>query len=205
MMSLEEIIFSKMKMILYRIMMPLEDIIISKVKILYRTVMPLQEIGDILRICYYVIVLYISLQQFFDEFEIAVVSCPCLSRPPYDFAAVGLSGNTGILQMGDINNIIPIPQTDLIFDIQSILSSYCYDFFVIGSGFAAKPLMPYNGYLIINAIISANFTNVINNSCIVYEDANTGQRISQIINDPNQIKCSMLGNFYFSEGRRGMV
>ncbi|XP_050451605.1 ester hydrolase C11orf54 homolog [Cataglyphis hispanica] len=149
-------------------------------------------------------ILYNALHQFFDEFEIAVVSCPCLTKPPYGFAAAGLSGNTGILQMGDVGNFISIPQTNLIFDIQSILSSYYYDFFVVGSGFAAKPFMPYNGHLIINAILSANSTNVINNGSIVYENADTGQKISQIINDPNQMKC-VLGNFYFSEGKPGMV
>ncbi|XP_029674839.1 ester hydrolase C11orf54 homolog [Formica exsecta] len=107
--------------------------------------------------------------------------------------------------MGDVHNIAPISQTDLIFDIRPILSSYCYDFFVIGSGFAAKPSMPYNGHLTINAIISANPTNILNNSRIVYEDANTERIRSQTVNDPNQIKCSMFGNFFFSEGRRGMM
>ncbi|XP_029674834.1 ester hydrolase C11orf54 homolog isoform X2 [Formica exsecta] len=150
-------------------------------------------------------VLYVALHPFFDEFEIAVVSCPCLTRPPYNLAADGLSSNTGILHMGGINNLSPIPRTDLIFDIQYILSRYCYDVFVIGSGYATKPFMPYNGHLTINAIVSENPTNVINNSCISYEDASTGLNKLKIINDPNQMKCSMLGTFFFSEGRRGMV
>ncbi|XP_050451894.1 ester hydrolase C11orf54 homolog isoform X2 [Cataglyphis hispanica] len=149
-------------------------------------------------------VLYDALHQLFDEFEIEIVSCPCLTKPPYNFAADGLSGNTGILQMGDIDNFCPFPRKNLIFDIQHILSKYYDDIFVIGSGFAAKPFMPYNGHLIINAIVSANPINVINNSCIItHEDG--GLRRSEIIDDPNQMKCSIMGNFFFSEGKRGMV
>lgn len=41
----------------------------------------------------YDIVLYVGLHQLFDEFEINVVSCPCLTRPPYNLAAVGKKYN----------------------------------------------------------------------------------------------------------------
>ncbi|XP_050451896.1 ester hydrolase C11orf54 homolog isoform X4 [Cataglyphis hispanica] len=127
-----------------------------------------------------------------------------LFTPTLEYIKNGLSGNTGILQMGDIDNFCPFPRKNLIFDIQHILSKYYDDIFVIGSGFAAKPFMPYNGHLIINAIVSANPINVINNSCIItHEDG--GLRRSEIIDDPNQMKCSIMGNFFFSEGKRGMV
>ncbi|KAL6437417.1 hypothetical protein ACFW04_005131 [Cataglyphis niger] len=148
-------------------------------------------------------VLYVALNPFFEEFEIAVISCLCLTREPYNLAAAGLSGNTGILKMGNFKNFYPRPRTDFAFDIQQILSSCSNDVFVIGSGFAAKPSMSYNGNLTMNAVVSANPTNVINNSCIAYENA--GEIRLEIINDPNQIKCSLLGHFFFNEGKRGPV
>lgn len=39
------------------------------------------------------IVLYAGLHQLFDEFEIKIAKCPCLTRPPYNLAAVGKKRN----------------------------------------------------------------------------------------------------------------
>ncbi|KAL6437406.1 hypothetical protein ACFW04_005120 [Cataglyphis niger] len=147
-------------------------------------------------------IFYDELNPYFEEFEIEVVSCPCLTRSPYNLAAAGLSGNTGILELGTFDNFYPNPRTDLAFDIQHMLSRCNNDVFVIGSGFATQPSMPYNGHLTMNAVISANPTNVINNSCIAYEVVTDELRL-QIINDTNQIKCSLFGQFFFSKGKRG--
>ncbi|KAL6437400.1 hypothetical protein ACFW04_005114 [Cataglyphis niger] len=147
--------------------------------------------------------LYVALNPYFKEFEIAVVSCPCLTREPYNLAAAGLSGNTGILELGTFDYFYPSPQTDFVFDIRYILSRCNNDVFVIGSGFAAQPSMPCNGHLTMNAVISANPTNVINNSCIAYEIAD--ELKLEVINDHNEIKCSLFGQFFFSEGKRGPV
>ncbi|XP_050451322.1 ester hydrolase C11orf54 homolog isoform X3 [Cataglyphis hispanica] len=149
-------------------------------------------------------VLYDALNPYFEEFEIAVVSCPCLTRAPYNLAAAGLSGNTGILELGDFDNFYPRPRTNFAFNIQDILSRYNYDVFVIGSGFATQPSMPYNGHLTMNAVVSANHRNVINRSCIAYEVVVNELRLN-IINDHNQIKCCLVGQFFFSEGKRGSV
>ncbi|KAL6437409.1 hypothetical protein ACFW04_005123 [Cataglyphis niger] len=149
-------------------------------------------------------VLYVGLNPYFEEFEIAVVSCPCLTREPYNLAAAGLSGNTGILQIGFFENFRPRPRTNYAYNIYEILSRCNYDAFVIGSGFAAQPSMSYNGHLTMNAVVSTNDRNIINNSCIAYQHT-TGQRRLEIINDHDQIKCSIHGNFFFSEGKRGPV
>ncbi|KAL6437397.1 hypothetical protein ACFW04_005111 [Cataglyphis niger] len=150
-------------------------------------------------------VLYVALNPFFEKFEIEVVSCPCLTKEPYNLAAAGLSGNTGILQMGDFNNFYPRPRMNNVYNMYDILSKYSYDVFVIGSGFATQPFMPYNGHLTMNAIVSANHRIFNNNSCIAYKDVSTGQKKLKIINDYNQIKCCLFGHFFFSEGKRGPV
>ncbi|XP_050451320.1 ester hydrolase C11orf54 homolog isoform X1 [Cataglyphis hispanica] len=148
-------------------------------------------------------VLYDALNPYFEEFEIAVVSCPCLTRAPYNLAAAGLSGNTGILELGDFDNFYPRPRTNFAFNIQDILSRYNYDVFVIGSGFATQPSMPYNGHLTMNAVVSTNHRNIINNSCIAFKRDNEFRVVN--INGHNQIKCCLFGHFFFSEGKRGPV
>ncbi|KAL6418698.1 hypothetical protein ACFW04_011865 [Cataglyphis niger] len=150
-------------------------------------------------------VLYVALNPYFEEFEIAVVSCPCLNKAPYNLAAAGLSGNTGILKIGTLKNFYPTPRTNYAYNIYDILSRCNDDVFVIGSGFAARPYMSYDGQLTMNAVVSTNDRNIINNSCIAYQHTRTGQKRFEIINDPNQIKCSLFGQFFFSGGKRGPV
>ncbi|KAL6437396.1 hypothetical protein ACFW04_005110 [Cataglyphis niger] len=149
-------------------------------------------------------ILYVALNPYFEELEIEVVSCPCLTRAPYNLAAAGLSGSTGILRIGTFDNFYPRPRTYKVYNIHDRLSRCNNDFFVIGSGFATQPWMPYNGHLTMNAVVSANSRNVINNSCIAYEVV-TNELIMQTINDRNQIKCCLFGQFFFSEGKRGPV
>ncbi|XP_025270531.1 ester hydrolase C11orf54 homolog isoform X2 [Camponotus floridanus] len=140
-------------------------------------------------------VLYIGLHQLFDEFEIKIASCPCLTRPPYNLATV---------VTGTVRNLVPAPILNSTYNIRRLLLQRCNNFFVIGAGYAAKESMPANGHFIINATISPP-ENVINNSRIGYEEANTGERILKTINDPNEMKCSMLGTFFLSEGKPGNV
>ncbi|XP_029662278.1 ester hydrolase C11orf54 homolog [Formica exsecta] len=148
-------------------------------------------------------VLYVGLHQSFNEFEINLVTCPCLTRPPYNLAAVGLSGNTSYLRVGGSYNLMPNPQTEITYDIRDELLRYCHDSFIIGGGYAAKPSMLYNGLLTMNATVLPP-ENVNNNSRIVYEDDIGHLQLKEITNS-NQMVCSMLGNFFFSEGRQGMV
>ncbi|KAL6437413.1 hypothetical protein ACFW04_005127 [Cataglyphis niger] len=149
-------------------------------------------------------VLYVALNPYFEEFEIAVVSCPCLNKAPYNLAAAGLSGNTGILELGSLENFYPRLRKE-VYNIHAMLSKGDNDVFVIGSGFAAQPSMLSNGHLTINAVVSANPTNVINHSCIAYEIASTHQIRLEVISAHNQIKCCLFGHFFFSEGKRGPV
>ncbi|KAL6437410.1 hypothetical protein ACFW04_005124 [Cataglyphis niger] len=151
-------------------------------------------------------VLYVALNPYFEEFEIAVVSCPCLNKAPYNLAAAGLSGNTGIFKLGTFDNFYPSPLTNnKAYNIRAILSRCNNDVFVIGSGFATQPSMFYDGHLIMNAVVSTKDRNIINNSCIAYHHTRLGQKRFEIINDPNKIKCSLFGQFFFSEGKRGPV
>ncbi|CAL1676463.1 unnamed protein product [Lasius platythorax] len=54
-------------------------------------------------------VLY-ELREYFDEFKIAVVACPCLTRSPYNLDVGGLSGNMNIFETDfPLNMLIEIP------------------------------------------------------------------------------------------------
>ncbi|KAL6419122.1 hypothetical protein ACFW04_011559 [Cataglyphis niger] len=191
MIFLHKMIILKVKMILHLVPM-----------IIHRAVITLEKTE--MKIIHHHTILYVALNPYFEELEIEVVSCPCLTRAPYNLAAAGLSGSTGILRIGTFDNFYPRPRTYKVYNIHDRLSRCNNDFFVIGSGFATQPWMPYNGHLTMNAVVSANSRNVINNSCIAYEVV-TNELIMQTINDRNQIKCCLFGQFFFSEGKRGPV
>ncbi|KAL6440803.1 hypothetical protein ACFW04_003322 [Cataglyphis niger] len=145
----------------------------------------------------------IGLRPHFDEFDVQVVSCPCLTRSPYNLAKNGLSGSPTFLRVGTLDNIRPNPSADETYNIRDELLTYNFDSFVIGAGFAAKPSMPQNGVLTMNAT-AAPPDNINNNSRIAYED-NVGLLQQEKVNDPHHMVCAMMGNFFISEGKSGLV
>ncbi|XP_050446809.1 ester hydrolase C11orf54 homolog [Cataglyphis hispanica] len=148
-------------------------------------------------------VFLVGLTPHFDEFDVQVVSCPPLTRSPYNLAKNGLSGSPIFLRVGTLDNIRPNPSVDEIYDIRDELLECIFDSFIIGAGFAAKPSMPYNGVLTMNATAVLP-DNVNNNSRIAYED-NVGLLQQQKVEDPRHMVCAMMGNFFINEGRSGLV
>ncbi|XP_071578045.1 ester hydrolase C11orf54 homolog [Temnothorax nylanderi] len=140
----------------------------------------------------------------FREVNVDISACPCLAREPFNLAGTGLNGNPSIIQVGDYASFIPTPRIDIAkWNIKEMLSSTCYDSFIIGSGYAAQPYMPYNGHLIMNAMYKA--PNITNASRIIFADSSNGQRRIEMLTEPNQMMCSFMGNFFVSEGRQGNV
>ncbi|XP_071644516.1 ester hydrolase C11orf54 homolog [Temnothorax longispinosus] len=118
----------------------------------------------------------------FKKLTIDVAACPCLTGEPFNLAGVGLSGNASIIEVGNYTNFMSTPQYDTAkWNFREILSLTTYDSFIIGSGYAAKPYMPYNGHI-----------------------TTDGSRI-EMLTDPYQIMCSFVGNFFVSKGKNGNV
>ncbi|XP_071644812.1 ester hydrolase C11orf54 homolog isoform X2 [Temnothorax longispinosus] len=139
----------------------------------------------------------------FKKLTIDVAACPCLTGEPFNLAGVGLSGNASIIEVGNYTNFMSTPQYDTAkWNFREILSLTTYDSFIIGSDYAAKPYMPYNGHLIMNAVYRAP-TNITNASRIAFAD--NGRSRIEMLTDPYQIMCSFVGNFFVSEGRNGNV
>jgi len=52
--------------------------------------------------------------------------------------------------VGEVLNLVPMPLVnDYIYNIRRLLLEYCYNFFVIGAGYAATDSMPANGHVCI--------------------------------------------------------
>ncbi|XP_011695697.1 PREDICTED: ester hydrolase C11orf54 homolog [Wasmannia auropunctata] len=159
-------------------------------------VLPLSQIAQVLQD---------GMAKKFREVKVDIAACPCLTRQPYNLAGVGLSGNPSLLEIGGHANFVSNYDYDTpTWKVQNMLASGFFDSFIFGSGYAAKPNMPYNGHLIINATYRApsNFTNA---SRIVFAEASNGQKRIEMLTDPNQMLCSYMGSFFISDGRPGLV
>ncbi|XP_024870604.1 ester hydrolase C11orf54 homolog [Temnothorax curvispinosus] len=140
----------------------------------------------------------------FRELTVDIAACPCLTREPFNLAGIGLCGNPSLIEVGGYTAFMPFPHNNNArWNIKNIVSSFAYDSFIIGTGYAAKPYMPYNGHLIMNAIYRA--PNIMNASRIVFAETSNGQRRIETLTIPDQMMCSFVGNFFLSEGREGNV
>ncbi|KYN31897.1 hypothetical protein ALC56_13780 [Trachymyrmex septentrionalis] len=90
-------------------------------------------------------VLQNGMQPLFQQVTVDIASCPCLTKPPYNLAGVGLGGNTSIIEFLRHNE--DAPWNHITRDIRVILSSSCRDSFIIGSSYASKPHMPHYGHV----------------------------------------------------------
>ncbi|XP_071632159.1 ester hydrolase C11orf54 homolog [Temnothorax longispinosus] len=143
-----------------------------------------------------------GMESVFRELTVDIATCPCLTEEPFNLAGIGLNGNPSIIQVGDYTNLIPNPLYDSAkWNIEDMLLSTGYDSFIIGSGYAAYPYLPYNGHLIMNAAYKA--PNITNASRIVFADK--GQRRIVMLTQPKTTTCSFMGNFFLSEGRESNV
>ncbi|XP_069767523.1 ester hydrolase C11orf54 homolog isoform X3 [Narcine bancroftii] len=65
-------------------------------------------------------VLQEGLKKNFAEVQVSVVDCPDLAQEPYTFAASGLCGKPRIADVGGVPYLLPLPQTDKIYNLNTI-------------------------------------------------------------------------------------
>ncbi|XP_067212135.1 ester hydrolase C11orf54 homolog isoform X2 [Linepithema humile] len=143
-------------------------------------------------------VLTVALKVVFEDVKVKITSCPQLTKEPFNLAANGLHGNTAIIRC-DTKTM-----TQRKWNMKYFLQNIPYDSFLIGGGFGAKPNLPSNGYLIMNATFSRP-EQINNASRLAYVRSFTDSGIVEIMKEPDQMTCCATGNFFMSEGRPGLV
>ncbi|XP_067212136.1 ester hydrolase C11orf54-like isoform X2 [Linepithema humile] len=133
----------------------------------------------------------------FEDVVVKITSCPQLTKEPFNLAANGLHGNTAIIRCDS-------KTTQRKWNMNYFLQNFPYDSFLIGGGFGAKPNLPSNGYLIMNATFSRP-EQINNASRLAYVRSLTDSGIVEIMKEPDQMTCCTIGNFFMSEGRPGPV
>ncbi|XP_018306474.1 ester hydrolase C11orf54 homolog [Mycetomoellerius zeteki] len=146
-------------------------------------------------------VLHYGMQPLFHEVNVDVVSCPCLTGPPYNLAGVGLCGNASVVKYDSENSEGWNHRTK---NIRDILTTSCRDSFIIGSTYATKPYMPYYGHLIVNATYRAP-NDIRNESRIIFANKGDGQtKIEKLTNSDHMIFTDK-GTFFVCEALGGVL
>ncbi|XP_029163943.1 ester hydrolase C11orf54 homolog isoform X2 [Nylanderia fulva] len=100
-------------------------------------------------------VLEIGLQQNFDNVNVQWVSCPDLTKEPFNLAAPGFSCKPALLEVGGVSYLRPNPIKDKGYNIQEILHCIDIDFdkvFIFGSSLYLDPEKKEDLYpLVMNA------------------------------------------------------
>ncbi|XP_069767522.1 ester hydrolase C11orf54 homolog isoform X2 [Narcine bancroftii] len=102
-------------------------------------------------------VLQEGLKKNFAEVQVSVVDCPDLAQEPYTFAASGLCGKPRIADVGGVPYLLPLPQTDKIYNLNTIAEGVeLPSAFILGASAASFKAVGVNAELMPNIFTKGN-------------------------------------------------
>ncbi|XP_069767521.1 ester hydrolase C11orf54 homolog isoform X1 [Narcine bancroftii] len=152
-------------------------------------------------------VLQEGLKKNFAEVQVSVVDCPDLAQEPYTFAASGLCGKPRIADVGGVPYLLPLPQTDKIYNLNTIAEGVeLPSAFILGASAASFKAVGVNAELMPNIFTKGNGKDEVNHSYSAKIDPVTGGCLLEKY-DEKYKTCdfALLANLYISEGRPGKV
>ncbi|XP_043574527.1 ester hydrolase C11orf54 homolog isoform X3 [Chiloscyllium plagiosum] len=100
----------------------------------------LQELGQVLQG---------GLKKNFANVQVSVVDCPDLTQEPFTFAAAGICGKPRIADVGGVDYLLPLPQTEKIYNLNVIANQVeLPGGFILGAGAASFKAMGVNAEVI---------------------------------------------------------
>lgn len=148
-----------------------------------------------------------GLKSNFAEVQVSVVDCPDLTQAPYTFAAAGLCGNPRIADVGGVPHLVPLPQTDKIYNLNNIADEVeLPSAFILGAGAASFKAVGVNAELMPNVFTKGDGKPEVNHSYSAKVDPVTGGCVLEKYGEKyNSCDFALLANLYISEGRPGKV
>lgn len=144
-----------------------------------------------------------GLRNHFKEVNVEVVDCPDLTQKPFTLAGKGLNGNTHVVEVGGVPYLMPLVQTDKVYDLCDVTKLQKINpTFVIGAGAGPFIYVGVNCEGIMNLNIKDNVVD--QHSRIVKMDLDDGHPVQERL--PNtETRFGLLGNFFVCEGKPGQV
>ncbi|XP_043574523.1 ester hydrolase C11orf54 homolog isoform X1 [Chiloscyllium plagiosum] len=158
----------------------------------------LQELGQVLQG---------GLKKNFANVQVSVVDCPDLTQEPFTFAAAGICGKPRIADVGGVDYLLPLPQTEKIYNLNVIANQVeLPGGFILGAGAASFKAMGVNAELMPNVLTKGDGKPEVNHSYSAKIDPATGGCVLEKYGETYKTcDCALLANLFISEGKPGKV
>ncbi|XP_078081114.1 ester hydrolase C11orf54 homolog isoform X3 [Mustelus asterias] len=94
-------------------------------------------------------VLQDGLKRNFADVHVSVVDCPDFTQEPFCFAAAGLCGEPRIADVGGVPYLLPLPQTDKIYNLNTVAEEVeLPGAFILGAGAASFKAVGVNAEVV---------------------------------------------------------
>lgn len=146
-------------------------------------------------------VLHDGLQSNFEQVEVEVVDCPDLREKPFMLASEGICGKPRLADVGGVPYLVPIVQTDKIYNLESVMKQVeVPDGFAIGAGAGPYHTVGINCEMMHNMKYGKE---PVNNS----HYAKIGEDGNYVLGKLPGTSCEfcLMGNLLISEGKAGKV
>nr|AFK10805.1 ester hydrolase C11orf54-like protein isoform 1 [Callorhinchus milii] len=152
-------------------------------------------------------VLQDGLKTNFAEVQVTVVDCPDLTKEPFTFAAPGICGNPRLADVGGVPYLIPVPQTQKVYNLNAVAQDVQLPgAFIIGAGAVSSKAVGMNGEFMPNIITEKDGKPAVSHSyCATINPANGKCVLEKYTETYKTMDFEMLANLYISEGQPGKV
>ncbi|XP_062887873.1 ester hydrolase C11orf54 homolog isoform X2 [Mobula hypostoma] len=152
-------------------------------------------------------VLQDGLKKNFAEVQVSVVDCPDLTQEPFTFAAAGLCGKPRIADVGGVPYLLPLPQMDKIYNLNTVAEQVeLPGAFLLGASAVSFKAVGVNAELMPNVFAKGNGKPEVNHSYSARIDPATGGFILEKYGEKYKTcDFALLANLYISEGKPGKV
>ncbi|XP_067866392.1 ester hydrolase C11orf54 homolog isoform X3 [Heterodontus francisci] len=150
-------------------------------------------------------VLQDGLKKNFAEVQVSVVDCPDLTQEPFTFAATGLCGKPRLADVGGVPYLVPLPQTEKIYNLNTVANEVeLPSAFILGAGAASFKAVGVNAELMPNVSTKGDGKPEVNHSYSAKINPVTGGCILEKYGEKYKTcDFALLANLYISEGKPG--
>lgn len=144
-----------------------------------------------------------GLKSNFAEATCEVSECPNLTNAPWGLASEGIGGDPRIGEIGGVRFLCPLPKKDKVYDLKEVAKQVDLpEAFLIGAGAGPLPFVKKNSEMIPNLKFKDN--SCINESRVAKTSPKDDACILEKLSC-DETRCSLLMNFYASQGLPGPV
>uniref|UniRef100_A0A8D0H8V1 Chromosome 11 open reading frame 54 n=1 Tax=Sphenodon punctatus TaxID=8508 RepID=A0A8D0H8V1_SPHPU len=147
-------------------------------------------------------VLLNGLKENFADVQVSIVDCPDLTQEPFMFPVKGICGKPRIADVGGVPYLVPLPQKDKVYDLNTMAKEMeLPGAFILGAGAVSSRIVGVNA-----EVAQSENKPAVNGSYIAQINPEDGGcLLEKYRNKHTDCECGLLANLYASKGLPGKV